>query len=104
MSGRFLVEERGTFGNGMPPHYTRVVVTETDARNLVATLYADGSTDAMAAARTLVFSLERGDEVVWLTEPEQLAILCVLEDPPDTLAALRGELALDHRRRMNDFR
>jgi hypothetical protein len=78
-----------------------VPVHDDDARRLVATLLADTTPEAFSAAHAIGRGLEEGSLLVALTPEQRDAILAVLEDPPDGLAELRGELAKDRRYRMN---
>lgn len=74
----------------------RIPVDREDARALVATLIADGSPDAVAAAGRISARLDQGSNgLVALKPGHRDAILAVLEDPPDGLNELRGRLADD---------
>ena len=69
-----------------------VPVRPEDARSLVTTLLADGSKDAIDAARVVAGCLDAHKITVPLTNKERMAILAVLEDPPPGLGELRGAL------------
>ena len=72
-----------------------VPVPEDDARNLVTTLLADGSEDALEAAR-ISRALEVDAALVALSVEQRDASLASLEDAStDGLAELRGALARD---------
>ena len=74
-----------------------IPVDQEDAQALVATLIADGSPDAVAAAERISVRLERGSKGLIALEPRHRdAILGLLEDPPDGLNELRGALIRDH--------
>ena len=53
----------------------------------------------MSAAAMIQKGVDRDLYAVTLEPEERDAILAVLEEPPDSLAELRGVLASDHRRR-----
>jgi len=67
-----------------------------DARRLIATLLADGSPDALTAAEQLTKGVERDLYAVGLTRPERTAVIACLEEPPESLAELRGVLLREH--------
>ncbi len=77
-----------------------VSVTAENARHLVASLFADGSPAAMSAAAMIQKGVERDLYAVGLSREERDAILAVLEEPPESLADLRGALARDQRGRL----
>jgi len=70
-------------------------MTDTEVRALVTTLVADGDPAGMKAAPTIAHALENGAVLVALDEADRDILLAVLEDPPDSLAELRGALAKD---------
>jgi hypothetical protein len=76
-----------------------VSVTSENARHLVATLIADGSPDAIAAATLIAKGADRDLYVVGLTPAMRDATLSVLDHPPAGLEQLRGVLARDQRDR-----
>jgi hypothetical protein len=68
-----------------------IPVDREDAKALVATLIADGSPDAVAAAKRIGSRLDQGSDGLVALEPQHRdAIIAVLEDPPDGLNELRG--------------
>jgi hypothetical protein len=73
-------------------HLCGIPVAPEAAQHLVATLIADGSPDAVAAAGTIAKGVDRELYAVALTPAERDAILSALEDPPDGLVELRGTL------------
>jgi hypothetical protein len=77
-----------------------IPVERADAHALVATLIADGSPDAVAAAGRISHRLEQGsDGLVALAPAHRDAILAVLEDPSEGLKELRGALIRDWEQR-----
>jgi len=80
------------FGCPIPPEL---------ARNLVATLFADGSPDSIAAAEMIGNALDHELEDVILDARMRDTVLSVLEEPPGELAELRGKLARDQRNRQD---
>ena len=81
----------------MPLRVYGVTIADGDARSLVATLVADGRTDAIAAAAKLTAGLEHPPGRIGLVglEPHQRhAVLRCLEDSPNrSLIMLRRALA-----------
>jgi hypothetical protein len=79
-----------------------VPVSEADARNLVTTLVGDGTSPPLDLANRITTCLEMNVTVMALDAQERNTLLAVLEDPPDSLAGLRGVLgsisATDSRR------
>ena len=51
-------------------------------------------------AERLSYALKWGDEVVGLRIPDRLAIMDVLDNPPEGLAGLRDVLVTEHRWRV----
>ncbi len=80
-------------------HLYGVPVTPENARDLVASLIADGGRHALSAAEEIQKGLDRQLYAVGLERVQRDAILAVLEDPPPGLEELRGVLARDHRDR-----
>jgi hypothetical protein len=78
-----------------------VPVTPENARHIVASLIADGSSYAMSAAAVIQTDLDRDLYAVALEPEERDAILSVLEDRPAGLVDLRGLLARDQRGRLS---
>jgi hypothetical protein len=76
-----------------------VAVTSENARHLVATLIANGSPDAIAAAALIAKGADHELYAVGLTPAMRDAILSVLDHPPAGLEQLRGALARDQRDR-----
>ena len=76
-----------------------VSVTAEQARHIVASLFADGSPAAMAAAAMIQKGVDRDLYAVALRAEERDAVLSVLEDPPPGREALREVLARDQRDR-----
>jgi hypothetical protein len=74
-----------------------VSVTAEKARHIMASLIADGSPAAMAAAAMIQKGVDRDLYAVALERDERDAILRVLEDPPAGPEDLRGALARDQR-------
>jgi hypothetical protein len=74
-----------------------VPVSEDDARNLVTTLVSDGTPQALSLADRLTTCLEMSVRMMALDPQERDTLLAVLEDPPESLAELRGKLASSHR-------
>lgn len=72
-----------------------IPIADSDARGLVATLLAEGSPDALSAAAILSKGVDRELYAIALTRAERTAVLACLEDPPDGLVELRGELLRD---------
>ena len=75
-----------------------IPISDDDCRALVASLLADGSPDALAAAGRISKRLEStaGRGLVALTAEHRDAILQLLEDPQSpALVELRGRLADD---------
>ena len=78
-----------------------VSVSAENARHIVASLFADGSPEAMSAAAMIQKGVDRDLYAVALEPEERDAILAVLEVPPAGFAELRGALARDQRERPN---
>ena len=71
-------------------------IGDEDARSLIATLIAEGSPGALTAAGQITKGVDRELYAVGLTREERTAVLCVLDDPPEGLAELRGVLMREH--------
>jgi hypothetical protein len=76
-------------------HLYGIPVAPEDARHLIATLLADRSPDALSAAEMISKGVERELYAIALRPEERDAMLSVLENPPESLAELRGALAWD---------
>jgi hypothetical protein len=74
-----------------------VPVTPENARHIVASLIADGSSYAMSAAAVIQKGFDHDLYAVALEPEERDVILATLENPPDGLEDLRGALARDRR-------
>lgn len=74
-------------------------VPPDDARNLVVTLIASDSPQALSAAASISRALEDDGGLVGLDDDERDAVMFALIDPPDGLVELRGALARDHEQR-----
>ena len=73
-----------------------IAIPPEDCRGLVASLVADGSPDALAAAKTISRGLDLGAQLVALTTAKRDAILACLEDvQTPALGELRGALTPD---------
>lgn len=76
-----------------------IPVPEVDARQLIATLLADGGDIAQSAANLIARGLDHKLAAIALPIPEREAILAVLEEPEGPLAELRGSLFADAQQR-----
>jgi hypothetical protein len=72
-------------------------VSRQDAATLAANLVAEGTRDAVSAAELIEKAVRLQFARVVLTPAQRVAVLSVLEDPPEGLADLRGLLAWAHR-------
>lgn len=77
-----------------------IPVDEPDARRLVASLVAEGTPAAISAANMIGKGVDRGLYAIGLARDERDAVLAVREEPPASLAELRGALGRDHRDRL----
>ena len=76
-----------------------VPISDRDGRDLVTSLVSDNAPRALALANRIQTCIELGNVKVALDAQERTTLLAVLEDPPETLAELRGVLARDNRAR-----
>lgn len=74
-------------------------VQPEDCRTLVDLLLRVGRADDLELAGRIDRGLENETRILALSSAERTTLLGVLDDPPDSLAELRGELARDHRDR-----
>jgi hypothetical protein len=81
-----------------------VPVSPDDAGWIVARLYADAHSDAVAAAHIIEIGIDRELYAIALTPAHRDAILRHLVDPPEGLAELHGTLLRDNRDRMTSRR
>ena len=81
---------------GRMPRLLVIPITDDDARWLVTRLFRDAHASAVSAALMITRGVELDLYAVALTPAERNAILGVLDDPPDSLAELRGALVRDH--------
>ena len=72
-------------------------VSRQDAVSLAATLMAEGTSDAISASEVIERAVRLQFARVVFTPAQRTAVLSVLEDPPEGLAALGGLLAWAHR-------
>ena len=73
-----------------------VSIPAEDCRAIVASLIADGSPDALAAAKRISGGLDLGAQLISFTPAQRDAILSVLEDVTSpALGELRGVLTRD---------
>jgi len=78
-----------------------IPVSETDCRTLVDLLLRVGRDDDLALAQRIDRNLEREVKIMALSPDERTTLLVVLDDPPDSLTELRGQLAREHPDRLN---
>jgi hypothetical protein len=76
-----------------------IPITDQDARELIASLVADGGPDTTEAAQQIGRALAQAHPTVELTPAHRDAILSVIEHRLDGLTALRGALVRDQRHR-----
>ena len=74
-----------------------IPLMDDDARTLVDLLLRVGRADDLSDAAAIERGLAVEAKLIALTTSERTAILGVLDDPPDGLAALRGVLLRAHR-------
>ena len=77
-----------------------ITIDDDDARDLLATLVADGGPNTTEAAQQIGRALAQVLATATLSNEQRDAILNVLEDPPPGLVELRDALARDHAHRL----